>query len=148
MKVISVNDPILLRVALRVLRRGGVVAFPTETSYGLGCDSANQEAVNEIFSIKQRRSDKPLLVVVPSIEMAKKYLRLPASLGYSLNFASVTEKVNDIGFSTAIGLVRWGSNMVGTMRSSGRSGGGMIAGIKKAGAVQGVLRRWLKALIP
>ncbi len=81
-------------------------------------------------------------------EIAKKYLRLPASLGYSLNFASVTEKVNDIGFSTAIGLVRWGSNMAGSVRSGGRGEGRMMAGIKKAGAVQGMLRGWLKTLIP
>ena len=63
-----------LSEAVVALQAGQTLIFPTETSYGLGCDSANQEAVNKIFSIKQRRSDKPLLVVVPSIEMAKKYL--------------------------------------------------------------------------
>lgn len=63
-----------LAEALAALRVGQIVIFPTETSYGLGCDASNQEAVDKIFSIKQRRSDKPLLVVVPDIEMAKKYL--------------------------------------------------------------------------
>ena len=63
-----------LAEALAALRAGQIVIFPTETSYGLGCDASNQEAVDKIFSIKQRRSDKPLLVVVPDIEMAKKYL--------------------------------------------------------------------------
>jgi L-threonylcarbamoyladenylate synthase len=53
---------------------GKTVVFPTETSYGLGCDATNQDAVDKIFKIKGRRSDKPLLVVVPTIEMAKKYL--------------------------------------------------------------------------
>lgn len=53
---------------------GKTMIFPTETSYGLGCDATNQNAVDSIFAIKGRSSDKPLLVVVPTIEMAKKYL--------------------------------------------------------------------------
>ena len=56
------------------IRLGKTVVFPTETSYGLGCDATNQAAVDQIFKIKGRRSDKPLLVVVPNIEMAKQYL--------------------------------------------------------------------------
>lgn len=53
---------------------GQTVVFPTETTYGLGCDATNRAAVENIFKIKGRRPDKPLLVVVPTIEMAKKYL--------------------------------------------------------------------------
>lgn len=71
MKVINQCN---LAEALAALQAGQTVIFPTETSYGLGCDASNQEAVDKIFKIKQRRSDKPLLVVVPNIEMAKKYL--------------------------------------------------------------------------
>lgn len=54
---------------------GKILVFPTETSYGLGCDATNQEVVDKIFKIKGRVEDKPLLVVVDSIESAKKYLR-------------------------------------------------------------------------
>ncbi len=54
---------------------GKTVVFPTETSYGLGCDATNLAAVEKIFKIKGRPSDKPLLIVVPTIEMAKKYLK-------------------------------------------------------------------------
>ncbi len=54
---------------------GKVLVFPTETSYGLGCDAINQESVDKIFKIKGRTDDKPLLIVVDSIESAKKYLR-------------------------------------------------------------------------
>lgn len=63
-----------LSEAVAALQAGQTVVFPTETSYGLGCDAANQEAVDKIFKIKGRKSDKPLLVVVPNVEMAKKYL--------------------------------------------------------------------------
>src|SRR3989338_912519 len=56
------------------LLNGQTLVFPTETSYGLGCDAANQAAVDAIFKIKGRPSDKPLLIVVPTVEGAKKYL--------------------------------------------------------------------------
>ncbi|MEK7680481.1 MAG: L-threonylcarbamoyladenylate synthase [Patescibacteria group bacterium] len=56
------------------LLNGKIVVFPTETSYGLGCDATNQQAVDKIFKIKERKSDKPLLVVAPTVEMVKKYL--------------------------------------------------------------------------
>ena len=53
---------------------GKTIVFPTETSYGLGCDATNQSAVNKIFGIKGRPDNKPLLVVVPSVEAAKKII--------------------------------------------------------------------------
>ncbi len=63
----------LAQIVVDILN-GKTIIFPTETSYGLGCDATNQAAVDKIFKIKGRPSDKPLLVVVPNIEMAKKYL--------------------------------------------------------------------------
>ncbi|MFZ2190054.1 MAG: L-threonylcarbamoyladenylate synthase [Candidatus Magasanikiibacteriota bacterium] len=68
MKIISKKQ------ALDYFKSGKTIVFPTETSYGLGCDATNQEAVDRIFKIKGRRNDKPLLVVVPTVEMAKEYL--------------------------------------------------------------------------
>ena len=53
---------------------GKILVFPTETSYGLGCDATNQSSVNKIFEIKGRPDNKPLLIVVDSVESAKKYL--------------------------------------------------------------------------
>ncbi|MBI5729123.1 MAG: Sua5/YciO/YrdC/YwlC family protein [Candidatus Magasanikbacteria bacterium] len=63
------------------LLSGKTIVFPTETSYGLGCDATNQAAVDKIFKIKGRKSDKPLLVVVPTVEMARKYLAWSDLLG-------------------------------------------------------------------
>lgn len=60
--------------AVEFLKKGKILVFPTETSYGLGCDATNQNAVNKIFKIKDRTEDKPLLVAVSSVAMAKKYL--------------------------------------------------------------------------
>jgi len=50
--------------AARIILRGGVIAFPTETLYGLGADALNDEAVKEVFRVKGRREDQPLLLLV------------------------------------------------------------------------------------
>ncbi len=51
-----------------VLDSGGVIAFPTDTFYGLGADPFNPEAISKIFRIKQRPADKPLLVLIHSVD--------------------------------------------------------------------------------
>src|SRR5262245_60745086 len=53
-----------------MLRSGGVIAFPTDTAYGLGADPFNTAAIDRIFEIKGRSDKKPILLLVDSIEMA------------------------------------------------------------------------------
>lgn len=57
-------DKLKLKYAAQVLRDGGLVAFPTETVYGLGADALNEKAVKKIFEAKGRPSDNPLIVHV------------------------------------------------------------------------------------
>ena len=59
--------------AVSVLREGGLVAFPTETVYGLGADATNADAVAKIFAAKGRPATNPLIVHVADLETAKKY---------------------------------------------------------------------------
>lgn len=59
--------------AVELLRAGGLVAFPTETVYGLGADAENQEAVASIYSTKGRPSHNPLILHVSSMQMAERY---------------------------------------------------------------------------
>ena len=61
------------REAAEVLQSGGVIAFPTETVYGLGADATNAEAVEAIYAAKGRPADNPLIVHVDSKEMALHY---------------------------------------------------------------------------
>lgn len=61
-------EPAALEEAASVLRSGGVVAFPTESFYGLGADALDPQAVERIFRIKGRPESKPLLVLVDGIE--------------------------------------------------------------------------------
>jgi L-threonylcarbamoyladenylate synthase len=58
--------------AVSVLTTGGVIAFPTETTYGLGCDPRNTEAVERIFRMKGRDHKKPLLLVTGSFEQVER----------------------------------------------------------------------------
>ncbi|MCI5166325.1 MAG: threonylcarbamoyl-AMP synthase [Candidatus Electrothrix sp. GM3_4] len=60
----SASDPAALSEAARLLSQGGLVAFPTETYYGLGVDPFNAEALERLFAVKQRQPDKPVLVLV------------------------------------------------------------------------------------
>jgi L-threonylcarbamoyladenylate synthase len=68
-------DPAALETAARVLRRGGLVALPTETFYGLGAHAFDPAAVARIFELKSRPAEKPLLVLVDSLAMAERVTR-------------------------------------------------------------------------
>ena len=61
-----------LEQILSFLRAGGVIAFPTDTAYGLGGDPFNDGAVRRIFEIKGRPETKPILLLVSSMEMANR----------------------------------------------------------------------------
>lgn len=71
----NVNKEETYTQAVDLLRNGEVVAFPTETVYGLGADASNSAAVAKIFEAKGRPSDNPLIVHVDSKESALKYVR-------------------------------------------------------------------------
>jgi L-threonylcarbamoyladenylate synthase len=60
--------------AVAVLRRGGLVAFPTETVYGLGADATDPTAVQKIFAAKGRPSTNPLIVHVADVVIARRYV--------------------------------------------------------------------------
>ncbi len=61
--------------AVRIINNGGLVAFPTETVYGLGTDALNEEAVKKIFEIKGRPRDKPLSILIGRKEKLIKYVQ-------------------------------------------------------------------------
>ena len=64
-----------LLAAAEILRSGGIVAYPTETFYGLGADALNRDAVHKVFTIKQRRLSQPLLILVPRREAIPSYVK-------------------------------------------------------------------------
>lgn len=62
--------------AVHVLRRGGIVAFPTETSYGLAVDPTNERAVARLFRLKGRAAGKSVPIIAASTAMAARYAHL------------------------------------------------------------------------
>src|SRR5712692_8459329 len=60
-----------IKKAANILRAGGLVAFPTETVYGLGANALDAEAVRKIFALKGRPQTSPLIVHVASVEQAR-----------------------------------------------------------------------------
>jgi L-threonylcarbamoyladenylate synthase len=55
-----------IKRALEVLQQGGVILYPTDTIWGIGCDATNPEAVKRVYDIKRRADSKAMLVLVDS----------------------------------------------------------------------------------
>ncbi len=66
--------------AITVLKRGGVVVFPTETAYGLAADARNAEAVERVFQIKGRADDKTLPLIAADRAMVERVAGIPGTL--------------------------------------------------------------------
>ena len=60
--------PIVLQEALAILRRGGVVAYPTDTVYGLAVDALNPDAVARLYSVKRRPREKAVPLIISGLE--------------------------------------------------------------------------------
>lgn len=72
-KILDGYDPQAICVAVSALRSGELVAFPTETVYGLGADALNERAVAQVFAVKNRPQFDPLIVHVPDKEAISLY---------------------------------------------------------------------------
>lgn len=70
--------------AIRVLRDGGIILYPTDTVWGLGCDATCPEAVEKIFRIKQREDAKSLITLVNGSDMLCRYVRQVPEIAWSL----------------------------------------------------------------
>lgn len=63
-----------INAAAETLKKGGVILYPTDTVWGLGCDATNAEAVRKIYRIKQRADAKALITLVDSIAMLERWV--------------------------------------------------------------------------
>ncbi|MDD4032025.1 MAG: L-threonylcarbamoyladenylate synthase [Bacteroidales bacterium] len=69
---------------LEVLRSGGVIAYPTDTIWGLGCDATRADAVEKIYSIKQRSQAQSLLILLEHEGQLTRYLKEVPEIAYQL----------------------------------------------------------------
>jgi len=62
-----------IKSCISILKSGGIILYPTDTVWGLGCDATNEEAVAKIFSIKKRIESKSMIILVSSINEIPQY---------------------------------------------------------------------------
>jgi L-threonylcarbamoyladenylate synthase len=79
-----------LKESLNTLRKGGVLLYPTDTIWGLGCDPTNEPAVNRIFQLKSRGENKSLIILADSISMIERYVTEIPEIVYELAEVSDT----------------------------------------------------------
>jgi L-threonylcarbamoyladenylate synthase len=70
------HSPFKIKTAVRHLKAGAVIAYPTEAVYGLGCDPLNEIAVMSLLDIKQRPIEKGLILIASSLDQLHPYLDL------------------------------------------------------------------------
>jgi L-threonylcarbamoyladenylate synthase len=104
---------------IKVFRDGGVLIFPTDTAFGIGCRMDDEKAVARVFDIKQRKRSEAVLVLVDGIKMTEKYVEIPKSVrtklinkywpgGLSVFFKTKSGKVPGIVTANSdILAVRW-----------------------------------------
>jgi L-threonylcarbamoyladenylate synthase len=79
-----------IKESLKTLRQGGIILYPTDTIWGLGCDPTNAAAVNKIFKIKSRDENKSLIILVDGLSMIERYVNDIPEIIYELTEVSDT----------------------------------------------------------
>jgi L-threonylcarbamoyladenylate synthase len=69
------SQKLQIKQAIKALQQGGVIAYPTEAVYGLGCDPGNISAIKKILALKQREKAKGLILVAANFDQLKPYLQ-------------------------------------------------------------------------
>lgn len=64
-----------LQNAIKVLKEGGLILYPTDTVWGIGCDASNPEAIKKVYKLKNREDSKALICLVANDRMLKKYVK-------------------------------------------------------------------------
>ena len=91
-----------IQKALEVLRSGGIILYPTDTVWGIGCDATNPEAVAKIYEIKRRADSKSLVLLASDIDMIARYVKEIPEMAIQL--IEVNDKPMTIIYPGAMGL--------------------------------------------
>ncbi len=93
-----------IKAALDVLKKGGVILYPTDTIWGLGCDACNEEAVKRIYAIKNRIDSKSMLVLMENAALLERYVAEVPEIAYDL--IELSEKLLTIIYDGAKNLAK------------------------------------------
>lgn len=77
-----------IKKAVAVLRKGGIILYPTDTIWGIGCDSGCSEAVRKIYELKKRADSKSMIILTDSVNNLERYADVP-EIAYELIEAAV-----------------------------------------------------------
>ncbi len=124
-----------IKEACRVMQAGGVILYPTDTIWGIGCDATNEEAVRRVYEIKQRSDSKAMLVLVDSAVKVDFYVRDVPEVAWDL--IDLAEKPLTIIYSGARNLA---SNLLAEDGSVGIR-------VTKEPFSQQLCRRFRKAIV-
>jgi len=91
-----------INAAIETLKDGGIILYPTDTVWGLGCDATNKDAVSKIFEMKQRSDSKSLITLVSDLDMLTQYVKEIPPM--ALNLIEVNDKPMTIIYPDAVGL--------------------------------------------
>lgn len=91
-----------IKKAVEVMKNGGVILYPTDTVWGIGCDATNAEAVAKVYKIKQRDDSKALICLVDSDARLQRYVR--NALEVAWNVMELATKPTTVIFDEAVNL--------------------------------------------
>lgn len=78
------NTPQTILEAVKVLKSGGIILYPTDTVWGLGCDATNPEAVKKIYELKRRSEAKSLVMLAADLDMVCRYVKVIPEMAVQL----------------------------------------------------------------
>ncbi len=79
-----------LKKAVEVLKKGGIILYPTDTIWGIGCDATNVEAVARVYRVKQREDSKSMLVLMENPALLERYVEDVPDIAWDLVEVSTT----------------------------------------------------------
>jgi L-threonylcarbamoyladenylate synthase len=88
--------------ALEVLKRGGIILYPTDTVWGIGCDSGNASAIKKIFDLKQRDDSKSLICLVNNYSMLERHVDNVPRMAYTI--LDIADKPTTIIYDNPAGI--------------------------------------------
>ena len=98
-----------IKNAVECMRKGGVILYPTDTVWGIGCDATNPEAVKKVYEIKKRDDSKALICLIDSADRMARYFRNVPQVAWDFIDAAMPVKPTTIILDDATGVA---SNLV------------------------------------
>lgn len=108
-----------IKKCIDVLNKGGLILYPTDTIWGIGCDATNPDAVKKVYDLKRREDNKAMLVLLDSVNSLDRYVRDVPEIAYDLLDVAVSPLtiIYDNGYNLAPNLLGE-NNSVGIRVSS------------------------------